>query len=124
VDEGTVESVESIISYEKNYSQSYKMTTFIRNETKDVLENYKSYTPESLFAYLMSYEYDNDCQYIFNNLPQDLQNEIDALAGEQRKEVQKQIAEVQKFNKQLDDDIYRLEHQLEMTRELNNQLGI
>lgn len=107
------------------------MTTFIRNETKDVLDNYKSYTPESLFAYLMSYEYDNDCQYIFNNLPQDLQNEIDALAGEQRKEVQKQIAErdkqiaeVQQFNKQLDDDIYQLEHQLEMTRELNNQLGI
>ena len=105
--------------------------TFIRNETKDVLENYKSYTPESLFAYLMSYEYDNDCQYIFNNLPQALQNEIDALAGEQRVEVQKQrvevqkqIAEVQQFNKQLDDDIYRLEHQLEMTRELNNQLGI
>ena len=58
-------------------------------------------------------------------------NEIDALAGEQRVEVQKQrvevqkqIAEVQQFNKQLDDDIYRLEHQLEMTRELNNQLGI
>jgi peptidoglycan hydrolase CwlO-like protein len=107
------------------------MTTFIRNETKDVLENYKSYTPESLFAYLMSYEYDNDCQYIFNNLPQDLQNEIDELAGKQRIEVQKQIAErdkqiaeVQQFNKQLDDDIYRLEHQLEMTRELNNQLGI
>jgi len=107
------------------------MTTFIRNETKDVLDNYKSYTPESLFAYLMSYEYDNDCQYIFNNLPQDLQNEIDALAGEQRKEVQKQIverdkqiAEVQQFNKQLDDDIYQLEHQLEMTREINNQLGI
>ena len=47
--------------------------TFIRNETKDVLKNYKSYTPESLFAYLMSYEYDNDCQYIFNNLPQALQ---------------------------------------------------
>jgi len=96
-----------------------------------VLDNYKSYTPESLFAYLMSYEYDNDCQYIFNNLPQDLQNEIDALAGEQRKEVQKQIverdkqiAEVQQFNKQLDDDIYQLEHQLEMTREINNQLGI
>ena len=100
------------------------MTTFIRNETKDVLENYKSYTPESLFAYLMSYSYDNDCQYIFNNLPQDLQNEIDELAGKQRVEVQKQITEVQKFNKQLDDDIYRLEHQLEMTRELNNQLGI
>lgn len=67
------------------------MTTFFRKETKDVLENYKSYTPESLFAYLMSYEYDNDCQ--FNNLPQDLQNEIDKLAGEQRIEVQKQIAE-------------------------------
>ena len=98
-------------------------TTFIRNETKDVLENYKSYTPESLFAYLMSYEYDNDC-HIFNNLPQALQNEIDALAGEQRKEVQKQITEVHKFNKQLDDDIYRLERQLEMTRELNNHLGI
>ena len=74
-----------------------------------MLENYKAYTPESLFAYLMSYEYDNDCQYIFNNLPQDLQNEIDALAGEQRKEVQQQrvevqkrIVEVQQFNKQLE----------------------
>jgi peptidoglycan hydrolase CwlO-like protein len=113
------------------------MTTFIRNETKDVLENYKSYTPESLFAYLMSYEYDNDCQYIFNNLPQDLQNEIDALAGEQRKEVQKQrvevqkqiaerdkqIAEVQQFNKQLRNKIYQQECQIELNKIFLNDLN-
>ncbi|MGL5962533.1 MAG: hypothetical protein ACRCZ0_11390 [Cetobacterium sp.] len=105
-------------------------TSFIRNETKDVLKNYKSYTPESLFAYIMSYEYDNDCQYIFNNLPQDLQNEIDALAGEQRKEVQKQIAErdkqiaeVQQFNKQLRNEIYQQECQIELNRIFLNDLN-
>ncbi|MGL5962346.1 MAG: hypothetical protein ACRCZ0_10415 [Cetobacterium sp.] len=34
------------------------------------------------------------------------------------------LIEVQQFNKQLDDDIYRLEHQLEMTRELKKYIMI
>jgi RNase adaptor protein for sRNA GlmZ degradation len=101
----------------------------MRNETKDVLENYKSYTPESLFAYLMSY----DCQYIFNNLPRDLQNEIDALAGEQRKEVQKQRVEVQKQIaerdkqiaevQQLLNEIYQQECQIELNKIFLNDLN-
>ena len=63
---------------------------------------------------------------------------MDDLAAEEVKVKDKMIEEVDqkikdqnimldavvKFNKQLDDDIYRLEHQLEITRELNKQLGI
>jgi uncharacterized protein YdcH (DUF465 family) len=72
----------------------------------------------------MQHHNDSDCIYIFNNLPKDLQKTIDDLAAEEVKVKDKMIESVIKFNKQLDDDIYRLEHQLEMTRELNKQLGI
>jgi hypothetical protein len=101
------------------------MTTLIREEeTKYVLNNYQSMTPQYLLDYFMQHKNDSDCIYIFNNLPKDLQKTIDDLAAEEVKVKDKMIESVIKFNKQLDDDIYRLEHQLEMTRELNKQLGI
>lgn len=115
------------------------MTTLLREEeTKYVLDNYKSMSSQYLLDYFMQHHNDSDCIYIFNNLPQDLQKTIDDLALEEVKVKDKMIEEVDKkiknqstmleavikFNKQLDEDIYQLEHQLENTRELNRQLGI
>jgi peptidoglycan hydrolase CwlO-like protein len=116
-----------------------KMTTLIREEaTKYILDNYQSLTPQYILDHFIGYKNDSDCIHIFNNLPQDLQKTIDDLAFEKlpeldrqienvqkhRSEVQKQIQFVDNLNKQLDEDIYQLEHQLENTRELNRQLGI
>jgi septal ring factor EnvC (AmiA/AmiB activator) len=115
------------------------MTTLIREEeTKYVLNNYQSMTPQYLLDYFMKYHNDSDCIYIFNNLPKDLQKMVDDLAFEklpeldrqieevkkERSEVQKQIQFVDNLNKQLDNDIYKIETQLEISRELNRQLGI
>lgn len=108
------------------------MTNLIRKEeTKYVLDNYQSMTPQYLLDYFMQHHNDSDCIHIFNNLPQDLQKTIDDLAGEEVKVKDKMIEKVDtaiesvvKFNKQLDEDIYKLQHQLEMTIELNRQLGI
>jgi peptidoglycan hydrolase CwlO-like protein len=108
------------------------MTTLIREEeTKYILDNYQSMTPQYLLDYIMGHHNDSDCIHIFNNLPQDLQKTIDDIAAEEVKvkdkmieEVDKAIENVVKFNKQLDEDIYKLQHQLEITRELNKQLGI
>lgn len=108
------------------------MTTLIREEeTKYVLDNYKTMTPQYLLDYFIKYKNDSDCIYIFDNLPQDLQKTIDDLAFEtlpkldrQIEDVQKQIQFVDNLNKQLDADIYRIDTQLEITRELNKQLGI
>lgn len=119
---------------------------FIREkETKYILDTYKSMTPQNLLDYFMRHNNDSDCIYIFNNLPEDLQKTVDDLAGEtvkvnakKLKEMDEQIKEnddkikqnnillefVTKYNKQLDDDIYQLQHQLENVRELNRQLGI
>ncbi|AAK81975.1 041L [Invertebrate iridescent virus 6] len=119
---------------------------FIReNETKYVLSTYQSMTPKNLMEYLLKYNYDNDCVYIFNNLPKDLQKEVDDLAKEvvkandeqikaqdeqikandqKLKQLDVMIEFMKQYNKQLDNDIYLLEHQLENKRELNRQLGI
>lgn len=126
---------------------------FIReNETKYILSTYQSMTPKNLMKYLLKYNYDNDCVYIFNNLPKDLQKEVDDLAKEVLKANDEQIKAkneqikaqdeqikandqklkqldvmiefMKQYNKQLDNDIYLLEHQLENKRELNRQLGI
>ncbi len=49
---------------------------FIReNETKYILSTYKSMTPKNLMEYLLEYNYDNDCVYIFNNLPKEANDE-------------------------------------------------
>jgi predicted RNase H-like nuclease (RuvC/YqgF family) len=125
---------------------------FIREkETKYILDTYKSMTPQNLLDYLMQHNNDSDCIYIFNNLPKDLQKIVDDLAGEavkanavkikanavkiiemdeKIKNVDQQILQadiliqsVTRYNKQLDKDIYNLEHQLETTRALNGQLG-
>lgn len=105
---------------------------FIREkETKYILDNYKSMTPQNLLDYLMQHNNDSDCIYIFNNLPKDLQKTVDDLAGEVVKINAVKIKEndillefVTKYNKQLDDDLYQLQTQLENVRELNRQLGI
>jgi TRAP-type C4-dicarboxylate transport system substrate-binding protein len=112
---------------------------FIREkETKYMLDNYKSMTPQNLLDYFMQRNNDSDCIYIFNRLPRDLQKTVDDLAGEvvkanndklkanndKLKELDVMIEFVTQYNKQLDDDIYRLQHKLENTRELNRQLGI
>jgi hypothetical protein len=52
-----------------------------------------------------------------------LDRQIEEVKKE-RSEVQKQIQFVDNLNKQLDNDIYKIETQLEISRELNRQLGI
>lgn len=120
------------------------MTTFDKTpalirqeETMQILSNYNTMTPQKLLDYLLSHHYDSDCQYIFNNLPKYLQDIIDELAGEivkirdkqiadvkkQREHVEQQIDVVKAYNQQLDRDIYQIEHQLELSRELGRQLS-
>ena len=56
---------------------------FIREkETQYILSNYKSMSHQSLTDYLLKYNYDIDCAYIFNSLPLDLQKILNDLAGE------------------------------------------
>ena len=88
---------------------------------------------------------DSDCIYIFDNLPQDLQKELDDMAGEmskqnvvllknlddmikkngeQIKKNDEQLAAVKERNKILDNMVYKAKTELEMMLELNRQLGI
>jgi TRAP-type C4-dicarboxylate transport system substrate-binding protein len=62
-------------------------------ETKHILNIYNSMSAQQLLDYILSYHNDSDCKYIFDNLPQKLQDRIDELAGEQIAEVRKQIVE-------------------------------
>jgi uncharacterized protein (DUF3084 family) len=89
------------------------MTTFIREqETKEVLNKYKDMSNQDLLDYLMSHRYDSDCQYIFNHLPKDLQNDLDALAGEMVKIRDKQIAEREQQIAERDQQIAEREQQI------------
>jgi hypothetical protein len=99
------------------------MTTFIREqETKEVLNNYREMSTQGLLDYLMLHHYDGDCQYIFNHLPKDLQDDLDALAGEMVKIRDQQIADVQAFNKRLRAENYQIECEIENVRDIRRQL--
>jgi hypothetical protein len=65
-------------------------------ETKHILNIYNSMSAQQLLDYILSYHNDSDCKYIFDNLPQTLQDRIDELAGELVKIKDQQIAEVRK----------------------------
>jgi hypothetical protein len=65
-------------------------------ETKHILNIYNSMSAQQLLDYILSYHNDSDCKYIFDNLPQTLQDQIDELAGELVKIKDQQIAEVRK----------------------------
>jgi hypothetical protein len=81
---------------------------------------------------------DSDCIYIFDNLPQDLQKELDDMAGEISKQnvimlkkldqliasTNEQLLAVTERNKKHDEEIYQIESELERVRELNRQLGL
>ena len=122
--------------------QSPALTLIREEETKYVLDNYQTMTPQYILDYFLQHRNDSDCIYIFNNLPQNL---IDDLAAKEVKLKDKFIEEMDqkidennnkikqldafietatKFNKQLCNDIYQQECQMEAVRELNRQLGI
>lgn len=63
-------------------------------ETKHILNIYNSMSAQQLLDYILSYHNDSDCKYIFDNLPQKLQDRIDELAGELVKIRDQQIADV------------------------------
>jgi len=65
-------------------------------ETKHILNVYNSMSAQQLLDYILSYHNDSDCKYIFDNLPQTLQDQIDKLAGDLVKIRDQQIAEVRK----------------------------
>jgi len=119
-------------------------------ETKHILNIYKSMSAQQILDYILSYHNDSDCKYIFDNLPQKLQDQIDKLAGDlvkirdqqiadvikerketernieniqkERIEVQKQIEIVKQFNMDMDSKNYILERQIEDIKELNRQI--
>ncbi len=66
--------------------------------------------------YLLEYNYDNDCVYIFNNLPKEANDEQIKVNDQKLKQLDVMIDLEQYINK-LDNDIYLLEHQLENKRE-------
>jgi hypothetical protein len=115
------------------------MTTFIREqETKEIMNKYTDMSTQELLDYLMSHHYDGDCQYIFSHLPKDLQDDIDALAGETVKirdqqisnvkklteYVDRHIADVQEFNKRLRAENYQIECEIENVRDIRRQLTL
>jgi len=114
------------------------MTLLRQEETMHILNNYQTFTHQELLDHFVRNGNDSDCIYIFDNLPQDLQKELDDMAGEISKQNQILIEENNKklkqldvlietatqFNKQIANDIYNQECQMEAVRELNRQLGI
>jgi len=131
------------------------MTLLRQEETMHILNNYQNFTHQegaerrsalgALLDHFVKNGNDSDCIYIFDNLPQDLQKELDDMAGEISKQNQiliiekdKMIEENEKklkqldvmieattrFNKQIANDIYNQECQIEAIRDLNKQLGI
>jgi len=70
------------------------MTLIREIETKHILNIYNSMSAQQLLDYILSYHNDSDCKYIFDNLPQTLQDRIDELAGEVVKIRDQQIAHV------------------------------
>ena len=126
---------------------------FIREEeTKRVLSNCRSVTPQWFLDYFLEHDTDSDCDYIFENLPSDIHKQVDDLAaqfvkttriesekvfkqieevGRQTKEVDKQIKCIDvltdcvtQYNKQNKIEICQIQQQLENVIELNRQLGI
>ena len=114
------------------------MTLLRQEETMHILNNYQNFTHQELLDHFVRNGNDSDCIYIFDNLPQDLQKELDSTAGEISKQNQILIAkndlilkqlddliyQSNERNKKLDDEIYQIENELERVRELNRQLGI
>ncbi|CCV02479.1 hypothetical protein IIV31_107L [Armadillidium vulgare iridescent virus] len=121
---------------------------FIREEeTKRVLSNCRSVTPQWLLDYFLEHDTDSDCDYIFENLPSDIHKQVDDLAAQfvkntriESEKVLKQIEEVSRqtkevdrqtkcidvltdcviqYNKQNKIEIYQIQQQLENVRELN-----
>ncbi|MGL5961333.1 MAG: hypothetical protein ACRCZ0_05215 [Cetobacterium sp.] len=116
-----------------------------QKETMHILNNYQNFSHQELLDHFVRNNNDSDCIYIFDNLPQNLQKELDDMAGEISKQNKiliakndvilkqlddlidqstEQLISVTKRNKKLDDEIYQIENELERVRELNKQLGI
>jgi len=115
------------------------MTTLLRQEeTMHILNNYQNFTHQELLNHFFRNNNDSDCIYIFDNLPQDLQKELDDMAGEISKQnvimlkkldqliasTNEQLLAVTERNKKHDEEIYQIESELERVRELNRQLGL
>lgn len=121
------------------------MSLLRQEETMHILNNYQTFTHQQLLDHFVRNGNDSDCIYIFDNLPQYLQKELDDMAGEISKQNQiliakndiilkqlddlinqstEQLISVTERNKKLDDEIYQIENELERVRELNRQLGI
>jgi hypothetical protein len=135
------------------YLNKQSTMNFIREEeTKRVLSNCRSVTPQWFLDYFLEHDTDSDCDYIFENLPSDIHKQVDDLAaqfvkitriesekvlkqieevGRQTKEADKQIKCIDvltdcvtQYNKQNKIEIYQIQQQLENVREMNRQLGI
>ena len=114
------------------------MTLLRQEETMHILNNYQNFTPQELLDHFFKNNNDSDCIYIFDNLPQDLQKELDDMAGEISKQnvimlkkldqlitsTNEQLLAVTERNKKHDEEIYQIEIELERVRELNRQLGL
>jgi predicted glycosyltransferase len=114
------------------------MTLLRQEETMHILNNYQTFTHQELLNHFFRNNNDSDCIYIFDNLPQDLQKELDDMAGEISKQnivllknlddmiasTNEQIKDSKERNKILDKMVYNAEKELEMMIELNRQLGI
>jgi hypothetical protein len=114
------------------------MTLLRQEETMHILNNYQNFTPQELLDHFVRNGNDSDCIYIFDNLPQDLQKELDDMAGEISKQnvimlkkldqlitsTNEQLLAVTERNKKHDEEIYQIEIELERVRELNRQLGL
>jgi len=81
-------------------------------ETKHILNIYNSMSAQQLLDYILSYHNDSDCKYIFDSLPQNLQDRIDELAGELVKIRDQQIAEVRKQIAERDQQIAERDQQI------------
>jgi hypothetical protein len=100
-------------------------------ETENIIETYSKYSTEWFVNYFMKYNDDDDCKYIFNHLPQQLQDCINIkikeyilMVEKECENVQKQRGEIQKQIKLAEEVNEMVLRQLENTRDLKRQLGM
>jgi len=105
-------------------------------ETNNVIKDYTTKSFEWFIDYFLRYNDDEDCKYIFKNLPQYYQDGINEKIRECVDEIQKQRDEIQKqrdeIQKQRDETRAKIKvvedlneivlKQIEITRELRQQL--
>lgn len=105
---------------------------FIREEeTKRILSNCRSVTPQWFLDYFLEHDTDSDCDYIFEHLPSDIHKQVDDLAAQfvkttriESEKVLKQIEEVVRQTEKAEKQIEENDKQIEKNNETMKFLDV